>query len=426
MAVAMRHARERLPSIRQFVANATPALDAVIATSTAIAPDRRYPDLHSMVAALHAAVPAGPQPVVVDDGSGATETLIIPIDAEPTITVATRKPPRRSRRTSRRSRGIATGGAPRRKLPVIVGALLLVLAAGTFAAWNWVLAPVVAAPPIETLSVDGAEAAVKDAGLVFEVTDEQHSTDVAKGKIVAQDPPAGEGVRRGGVVAAVVSLGPASAALPNVEGKPGDRSVALLEGAPILADVKVERVFSDTVEKGRVIDQRPAAGKTVLQGSGVTLRISKGIEQVKVPGVVGSAQGEAEAALSAAKLRFSVEERYSDKVPEAGTVISQNLRPATTVDKDTTVVLTVSLGPATITLDDYVGSALNQTRQALQAAGMDVRVYEQARPQIGPTRRGQFGMVEAQVPEPGTRLKRGETVTLYTFSASAEAQEEGD
>ena len=422
MAVAMRHAREKLPSIRDFVSDAPPKLDAVIRRATAIDPDKRFDDLAAMVAALRAAVPSGPEQVVVENATGDNETLIIPVDAEPTITVTTSK--RRRRRPPRRRAGIATGGAPRRRLPAILATLLVVLAVGALALWNWVLAPVVAAPALENLSAEQAEAAAEDAGLIFQVSDEQHDVEVPAGQVLTQDPVAQESIRRGGVISVVVSLGPDSVALPNLEGKPVDRAIDQLRNGPALAEVKTTRAFSDTVAKGRVIEQRPAPGKTVLQGSEVTLQVSKGIEQVTVPAVVGLTSDDAQAQLTGAKLEVTVKERFSDKVPEAGTVIAQSVEADTTVDKGTGVTLTVSKGPVTITLGDYVGDGLEQTREALAAEGMEVRVYEQARPQIGPFRRGEFGRVEAQVPEPGTRLKRGETVTLYTFSARAEAEED--
>ena len=423
MAVAMRHARERIPSVRDFVSDAPAAVDGVIAKATATSPAKRYPDLAAMAAALRAAIPGGPEPVVVGADGTNYQTLVIAVDAEPTVTVPQRTGKRRPRRTRTATAGVLRPRSLRKTLLSLL-VLLLVLGAGAFAAWNWVLRPVVPTPTLVGMSEDAALAAADEAGLLVEFNEPRHDLDVDAGKVLLQDPAPNEGVRRGDQVTLTLSLGADRVQVPAVVDKPAQRGIPQLEGPPYYLQVTTKRAFSDTVEKGRIIKQTPAGKKNVLQGSAVTVVVSKGIEPVQVPAVVGSDDDEAFATLDAAGLKYAVTEEYSDEVPTDGEVISQSVEPETTVDKGTTVQLVVSKGPITLVLDDYVGQGLEEARAALGALDLGVHVIEQARPMIGPERFGSYGRVEAQVPEAGSSIKRGKTVTLYTFSASAEAAEE--
>ena len=423
MAVAMRHAREKIPSVRDFVSDAPAAVDGVIAKATATAPEKRYPDLQAMAAALRSAVPGGPEPVTFTSDSN--ETMTIAIDDDPTTVVDTAAPGRRKRRTRTAAGDVMRPRSWRRTASWALVALLL-LAAGGFATWNWVLVPVVDAPQLVGLTQEQAAASVEDAGLVLAVAEPRSSLDVPEGRVLLQDPPASQGVRRGGTITITPSAGPDQVTVPDVVGEPAPASVKVLEGSPNFFQVDVVRVFSDTAPPGEVVGQAPRADRTVLQGREITLRVSKGIEQVKVPNVVGSDDDDAIAALDAAKLQYSTAEVYSDEVPDAGTVISQSVKAGTVLDKGTTVELTVSKGPITIALGDYVGQGLTEAKESLAALDLEVRVIEQPRPVIGPARQGEYGRVEAQSPPEGTAVERGEVITLYTFSAAADAQAEAE
>ena len=423
MAVAMRHAREKIPPVRDFVSDAPAAVDGVIAKATATVPTKRYSDMQAMATALRAAVPGGPEPVTFT--SDDNHTMTITIDEDPTVVVNTSKPRRSKRRTRTASGGVMRPASWRRTAAWALVTLAL-LTAGAFALWNWVLVPVVDAPQLVGLTQEQAAAEAEEAGLLLAVADPRSSLEVPKGRVLLQDPPAWDDIRRGATITITPSSGPAQVVIPDLVGKPGKTSVRVLEGAPNFFEVSVVRVFSDKAPKGEVVAQAPAAERTVLQGREIALRVSKGVEQVKVPGVVGRDADAAADALAGAKLALTTTEVYSDDVPDGGTVISQSVKPGTVVDKGATVELTVSKGPITFALDNYVGQGLTQAKQSLAALGLEARVVEQARPVIGPTRQGEYGRVEAQSPPEGTTVERGEVITLYTFSAAADAQAEAE
>ena len=419
MAVAMRHAQERIPPTRQFVKGVPPAVDAIIARATEQDPQRRYPDLASMVMALRTAIPGGATPVVVDAPGDAEGTLIIPVEAQDTVTLATTTPKRRVRRRvgpPRRSRG--------RKWIIAVPLLVVLLAGAGLAGWNYLLAPVTTAPRVVGLSEDQALETAEQGGLGLDVVETRNDLKVPAGHVISQVPAPDASLRRGQSLAVVLSAGPASVSLPDVEGRAAQAATQRLKAPPRFFDVEIEQVFSDSVARGDVISQRPAAGASVQQGSTVTLRVSKGVEQVDVPEVTGKRKREAVAALTTRDFVVTVDKAYSDEHPDPGTVVAQSVAPGTTVDKGTAITLTISLGAQTIALDDYRGQGVEQARAALLALDLQVRVIEQARPVIGPFPQGVYGRVEAQSPTPTTAVKRGEIIDLYTFSAAADAEDD--
>ena len=70
-------------------------------------------------------------------------------------------------------------------------------------------------------------------------------------------------------------------------------------------EAKVTEVFSDE-EAGTVVEQDPAAGGNLREGSTVELTASKGREPVEVPDVVGTTSSEATATLRDAGLEANL------------------------------------------------------------------------------------------------------------------------
>src|SRR5690242_13721062 len=83
----------------------------------------------------------------------------------------------------------------------------------------------------------------------------------------------------------------APVAVPPVAGIKESLAVDKLRGAGLVP--QVARDFSDTVEKGTVIDQSPQAGEKVAKHSNVDITVSKGKETVTVPSVIGKNRDDA-------------------------------------------------------------------------------------------------------------------------------------
>ena len=110
--------------------------------------------------------------------------------------------------------------------------------------------------------------------------------------------------------------------------------------------LKAEVVYanSDTVEEGYVIRQTPKGGSLVDEGFTVTITVSRGVSQVRVPDLYGVSQEAAERELNRLGLELGdVSSDYSGSVGE-GDVIDQSIESGTMVDKGTAVSITISLG----------------------------------------------------------------------------------
>jgi beta-lactam-binding protein with PASTA domain/tRNA A-37 threonylcarbamoyl transferase component Bud32 len=419
MAIALRHAQEPIPppSARNPVVSA--GLDAVVARATAADPGTRFADMDEFAAALRGAVPEGPEPVVVhtrgDDGR--EHTLVIPAAALQTAVVP--PPPVVAPKTAR-SRG------PRwrpGRVPAIAAAAAL-LALGL---WATLLAPVIDVPKLTGLTLEQARAAAAGEGLTIATALPRHSRDVPEGRIAAQDPPSDGRARRGAAIQIALSLGPRIVAMPKVTGLTREQAIERL--AEHGFDVRVDTGFHDAAPAGQVAAQRPDPGGEIAEGSDVVLFVSKGIEQVQVPNLAGMDRAQAAEALEAAKLRAVFTERYSDEVPQVGAVISQSVAPGETVDKNTEVTVEVSAGPTVIDVPDLRGLTIDEARAETRRLGLVLHVVEVPRERIGPFRRGRYGYVEEQEPSPGgkkDRIRRGETITVYTYSPDADASDEQD
>ncbi len=98
---------------------------------------------------------------------------------------------------------------------------------------------------------------------------------------------------------------------------------------------------SDTVAKGGIISQDAIAGESVPVGTEIRLVVSTGVEQIVVPDVKGKSYEEAKEILEDAKLNVKKEllENTQNKTPDE--VYSMSADPGSSVDKGTTVTLSV-------------------------------------------------------------------------------------
>ena len=114
---------------------------------------------------------------------------------------------------------------------------------------------------------DAAVADIEGARLIAEVG-EQYSTEVDRGLVISQDPADGT-LFRGETVSIVVSLGPETIEVPDVEGRDADDATAELEEAGLT----VRSVVLLPAGPNNVLRQAPAEGSTVRVGSEVTIYI---------------------------------------------------------------------------------------------------------------------------------------------------------
>ncbi|WP_406830437.1 Stk1 family PASTA domain-containing Ser/Thr kinase [Pedococcus sp. KACC 23699] len=176
-----------------------------------------------------------------------------------------------------------------------------------------------AVPQVVGASANEATARIKAAKLTLGSTTQAFSETVADGLVISVSPKEGASLKRGAQVDLVVSKGREPIQVTDFTGKPADDAVKALTGAGLEVDATQQK-NDDKIPKGSVISQDPSSG-TLFKGGKVTLVVSKGPEQVKVPDVQGKQEADAVQQLKAAGFEVKVE-RFMGGL--FGTVRSQN------------------------------------------------------------------------------------------------------
>jgi serine/threonine-protein kinase len=257
-------------------------------------------------------------------------------------------------------------------------------------------------PKVVGLTADVAATKLNDAGFEVQIQSVR-SADRPESEVIRQRPNPGEEAEEGSTVTVFVSSGPGTAEVPDVGGRTVTDARRALERRGF--KVEIERDFSDTVDKNRVVETRPAARTPLTLGSTVSLVVSRGREQVEVPDVVGQDRDDARSRLERVDLAVEVTEQESSEEP--GTVISQDPAAGTEVAKGDTVTLTVAKEPSEVEVPDVRGAAVNDALDALAEAGFRPRQKT-----VLVDTADEDGFVIDQDPGPGERRKKGSRVTI--------------
>ncbi|MFI9189310.1 Stk1 family PASTA domain-containing Ser/Thr kinase [Streptomyces californicus] len=168
----------------------------------------------------------------------------------------------------------------------------------------------------------------------------------------------------------------------------------------------VERVFSDSVERGSVVRSVPASGNRIRGNGSVKLVVSRGPEIVRVPDVVGSSLADARRSLKKVGLvPGMVTKEFSEDVAR-GEVVRTDPRAGTDRNPDTAVALVVSKG-APIDVPDVTGLSVEDATAELEAEGLRAEVLPG---RVHSTEAK--GDIAEQSPGEGTEAAEGDTVEL--------------
>ena len=191
---------------------------------------------------------------------------------------------------------------------------------------------------------------------------------------------------------------------------PGVINMTAAEARERLAEVGLgyeegRAVYSETVAAGSVVRTDPAGGERVLDGSDVTVVLSRGPERYQVPALRGMTEEQARAALEEDNLEVGdIVRRWNERVDE-GVVLRSDPKPLTELRPGSTVDLVVSRGPKPIEVKDFTGKEADKAQEWFDEQGLEVRVTEEHSDDV------KEGRVITQSPAEG-KLYRGDLVTL--------------
>jgi beta-lactam-binding protein with PASTA domain/tRNA A-37 threonylcarbamoyl transferase component Bud32 len=383
--VALKQVSERPRPPSELNPAVSRALDAVVLKALAKDPANRFASAEEFLAALDAAE-ADPSGAALGD-TASYAAVAAAAGTPPPPPPPPEGPPER--------RGFFT---PAR---LIALALLLLLLGGVLA-YALTRPESVLVPTVIGKMQPSAEATLQAAG--FEVAVKSVPNDANSGIVLEQDPTAGSRADKGSTVTITVSTGLGTVVVPDVERKPEKRALKTLRDAGLRP--KERQRPSGTVKRGFAIGTVPEAGVELERGQPITLFLSTGPKLVQVPSVIGQQQDAADTAIRDARLIPNFENRDSDA--PVGEVIAQNPGAGSTVKQHSTVTVVVSNGAGTAVVPNVVGESKDQAKGDLKTAGLSVRIVKRTT-----TDENEDGTVLDQSPSAGTRLRRGEFVTIF-------------
>lgn len=154
--------------------------------------------------------------------------------------------------------------------------------------------------------------------------------------------------------------------------------------------------YSNAVPAGNVISQDPMSGTKVKAGRSIKVVISKGIEFVNVPNIIGQELGNARKILESVGLKIGdIKESYSRTSPN-GIVLSQNPKYGDIVSKNSLVTVEISRHLPNI-MPDLIGKTQEEAERLIDSLGSYKLIIREAESDTP-------GVVISQNPPPNTSI----------------------
>ena len=196
----------------------------------------------------------------------------------------------------------------------------------------------VVVPNVCNLPLDEAIQELKNTGLEGVVVERRYDRIIEEGNVIVQEPLPDARAKSGRIINLTVSLGPETIKIPHLVGTSYDQGVSIIRRIGLVI-TKVDSVFSDSIEQGKIVGTVPEAEAEVRKGDGIRLILSKGII-MKMPNVVGQQLSRAQVILEKMGLVMGkIEEVQGSGLK--GTIIVQNPEPGRIVDRGDTVTVMV-------------------------------------------------------------------------------------
>jgi len=400
--IAIKHIQDPMPSPREYVQEIPLSVEQIVFKCTQKSPDRRYQKMADVIDDLkHSLINPDEDFVVIDDGEnfGKTRAVVVPQEEKPKkkpvkkekekekekdkdkdkdkekekkkntgslrLNEASKTPPKKNGGKGKQSGSQEDDYDPRMEklttvlaviAAVLIGCIILIIAGKTLGIVDIegfktrffsekTKTDEVEMPDVTGMSLTRAKSTLSDVGLEYNITYEE-SSKYEQDVIIGSNIKAGRKVAVGTVIELTVSAGPEGVSILDVTGKSLAEATAMLEKEGFR--VNRAETPSDTVEKGYVVGQNPAAGEKAPRGTTVTLQISSGPDssKISVPNVMGMDEMNATVILTEAGLMVgNVEEVNFEDPAFLGLVCYQSYSVGEYVDPDTPVDIKISLGP---------------------------------------------------------------------------------
>ncbi|GAA2095384.1 MULTISPECIES: Stk1 family PASTA domain-containing Ser/Thr kinase [Brevibacterium] len=352
LAVAYQHVGEQPAPPSSLVPGLPRDVDRVVLHALTKDRDERYQDAHTFREDALAARDG--RPLTLDGDAAATQVMgAAPwTSAEPTVAFPAAPPPTGAMAAAPGPHTEMLGqieegqdeDRKKSKTWIWVGSALLAIVLAGLGLWIYAMnrePEIVTFELADVTDMEANEAEAQLEGLGLHVTrDEQPDDEIDEGNVVSTDPAAGTQVEEGSDVTMIVSTGPDSIEVPDVEGDTESLARQTLGDAGLTAGSNIEQDSPD-IPGGQVMETKPEAGTSVPKGSNVDLVLSSG--RVEVPDVTGLSEADACSRLESDDYQLSCSvEKVETNDETAGEVFEQNAPAGTKVDQHSSVTIKVA------------------------------------------------------------------------------------
>jgi serine/threonine-protein kinase len=400
--VAYQHVNSNVSAPSSIQPDVPPAVDHLVLAATRKSPAERIQSARDFRDGVIRAISAVPRAEALTTALPLQNTQVIPTPARGTHRATGAVP------LQKPNPGIGPSGVHRdsstksksRKLAPLLLVLVFLVGGG---AWYQFTGSYEVVPPVASLTVDEATVILAPLELGVEVV-EEFSEDIPAGTVIRTEPTSGENARKGSPVTLFVSKGQERYLIPSdLAGQDPNDATSALEALTLVVSGTNE-VFDEVIPVGKVVSTDPAGGTSVKRETPVTILVSKGPAPVEVPPIIGTLITDATTTLGPLGLTTeTIREDFDDSV--AGTILSTDPIPGTTVPKGTVIKVVISKGPVLVDVPNVVGMDVATATTTLQSAGFQVKVVNKLTVAI-------LNKVYSQNPAGGSKAPKGSVITL--------------
>ena len=196
--------------------------------------------------------------------------------------------------------------------------------------------------------------------------------------------------------------------VPNVAWLSVDEAKAKLAKYGLKARI-AEKAYEKRVPEGRIISQRPEAGRRVKLRRVINLKVSIGERMVLVPNLVGRPISQIEIVLSEAGLKIGEKRFEESEQYQSGVVISQGPLPDEEVSVGSEVDVVIAENPSfgIVRVPNLVSKSIDEAKGILGSLKLNCIVFYHE------TKQFKEGTVISQEPIEGEELRMGEVVRVF-------------
>ena len=271
----------------------------------------------------------------------------------------------------------------------------------------------VAIPDVANLGRADAEKKLREANLEVDVT-ERSDAEIERGMAIGTEPEPGSSVPSGSRVTLVISSGKEITDVPDLTGLTTDAARQALIDAGLELNPQVREEPSSDTPAGQVVSQSPDQGSQVSKGTKVTITVSSGPEEIRVPVVTGQDLDDARSNLEAAG--FVVLVNSVDSMEPENQVLSASSE-GERLPEGSEITLTVSKGNQ-FEMPSLQGKKFNEVYRELQRAGWRGTPEQIKRRNVNTADLGRVDQVAQQSIRAGEPAGRDASITIdvYVFS----------